>query len=96
MSKEDFAQIQSFSRKSGKREGLGLGLSIVNGIVQAHGGTITFQRRLAGGLTVIVALPKAAATEAADASNKAAAPGAGTEEPIPQATQLQHESNKEQ
>ena len=96
MSKEDFAQIQSFSRKSGKREGLGLGLSIVNGIVQAHGGTMTFQRRLAGGLTVIVALPKATATEAADASNKAAAPGAGTEEPIPQATQLQHEPNKEQ
>ena len=35
-----------------KPEGLGLGLSIVRGIADSHGATLTFERRPSGGLTV--------------------------------------------
>jgi signal transduction histidine kinase len=39
------------------RGGLGLGLSIVNAIVQSHGGTITARARRDGGLDIEVRLP---------------------------------------
>lgn len=44
---------------SGSRNGLGLGLAIVNTIVEAHRGHIDFQPRDAGGLTVTIRLPVA-------------------------------------
>ena len=44
---------------SGSRNGLGLGLAIVNTIVEAHRGHIDFQPREAGGLTVTIRLPVA-------------------------------------
>jgi two-component system sensor histidine kinase VanS len=37
--------------------GVGLGLAIVNSIIQAHGGTLTVAPRPAGGLRVTVELP---------------------------------------
>ncbi|TDB96596.1 HAMP domain-containing sensor histidine kinase [Actinomadura sp. 7K534] len=42
-------------------KGVGLGLSIVQSIVQAHGGTITAVPRPAGGLSVTIALPRSPA-----------------------------------
>lgn len=45
-------------RKSG---GAGLGLSICRSIVEAHGGTISARRSPAGGLEVVVTLPREAA-----------------------------------
>jgi two-component system sensor histidine kinase VanS len=41
--------------------GVGLGLAIVKSIVQAHGGTLTLNPRVAGGLRVTVQLPAAPA-----------------------------------
>jgi signal transduction histidine kinase len=51
--------------------GAGLGLSIVAAIAEAHGGSLDLRARADGGLRVTVALPRAAASGAADA----AAPG---------------------
>jgi two-component system sensor histidine kinase VanS len=39
--------------------GVGLGLAIVNSIIQAHDGTLTLTPRAAGGLCVTVQLPAA-------------------------------------
>jgi len=43
---------------STKKESIGLGLSIVKGIVDAHGGTIAHQRPAAGGAAFIMTVPK--------------------------------------
>ncbi len=43
-----------------KSDGVGLGLSIVHAIVEAHGGDLTFGRSPLGGARVTVALPRAA------------------------------------
>ncbi len=40
-----------------EHEGVGLGLAIVDGITQAHGGTLTLRPRAAGGLCATVHLP---------------------------------------
>lgn len=51
-----FRADRSRSRETG---GSGLGLSIVNGIVTAHGGTVRAERSTLGGLRVSVRLPRA-------------------------------------
>ena len=38
-------------------EGLGLGLSLVNSIIEAQGGRIKFTHREVGGLSVTLSLP---------------------------------------
>ena len=48
---EKFSRLQSLMQ-SVKPEGLGLGLSIVRGIADSHGATLTFARPPSGGLTV--------------------------------------------
>jgi C4-dicarboxylate-specific signal transduction histidine kinase len=42
-----------------RKEGLGLGLSIVREIVADHGGTVRFRNHQAGGFEVRLALPAA-------------------------------------
>jgi signal transduction histidine kinase len=55
------ALFEPFRRLDGDRivtaKGAGLGLSIVQSIVRAHGGTVTAVPREEGGLTVTVTLP---------------------------------------
>lgn len=55
---EELAQL-SLPVFSTKSDGLGLGLSIVKGIIENHGGRIVFSRNTAGGLTAEVRLPLA-------------------------------------
>jgi signal transduction histidine kinase/ActR/RegA family two-component response regulator len=57
-------------------EGMGLGLSICHGIVQALGGTITVEARPSGGTLFRVSLPAAAPHEEAPGAARAAAAGA--------------------
>ena len=45
--------------KSSKAEGLGLGLSIVKRIMEAHGGSLRFERTDRPGLTAVLKLPAA-------------------------------------
>lgn len=57
--KSIFDQFQrSKSDKSRKTKGWGIGLSLVRGIVEAHGGTVTVKSDEASGTTFIVDLPK--------------------------------------
>jgi two-component system sensor histidine kinase VanS len=51
--------------------GVGLGLTIVKSIVQAHGGTLTLASRAAGGLSITVQIP--AAPQSAPSSRSSAA-----------------------
>jgi signal transduction histidine kinase len=48
-----------------KPQGLGLGLSISAGIVEAHGGRLAVQRTPGGGATFLFSLPAAASSSAA-------------------------------
>jgi hypothetical protein len=56
--------VQPFRRlgvdRTGSRNSTGLGLSIVEAIATAHGGTLTLRARPDGGLTASVDLPLAA------------------------------------
>ncbi|MEV4370380.1 ATP-binding protein [Nonomuraea sp. NPDC049637] len=58
--------LQPFQRLAGGRravgDGLGLGLSIVAAVVQAHHGTLEVVARPQGGLEVTVRCPSAAGT----------------------------------
>lgn len=57
--------FQPFVQRQGaeaERRGLGLGLSIVQAIVHAHGGTLSARARRDGGLAIEVRLPGSAAT----------------------------------
>jgi two-component system, LuxR family, sensor kinase FixL len=42
-----------------RREGLGMGLAITRSIVEAHGGTVTFENKMSGGATFRFRLPEA-------------------------------------
>jgi signal transduction histidine kinase len=53
---ERFVRLDSDRSRDGG--GAGLGLSIVAGVVAAHGGTITIDERPGGGTKMIVALPQ--------------------------------------
>jgi signal transduction histidine kinase len=65
---EDAAQLtEPFRRLDRSVDGLGLGLSIVRSVVEAHGGSTTVSARLEGGLTVLVELPAQARAPAARA-----------------------------
>jgi two-component system sensor histidine kinase KdpD len=46
-----------FRAPGGRRGGLGLGLSITRGLVEAHGGTIQAENRTRGGITFTIRLP---------------------------------------
>ena len=59
--------IEPFRRLDRSVDGLGLGLSIVQSVVDAHGGTATVTARPEGGLTVLVQLPAQARAPAARA-----------------------------
>jgi two-component system sensor histidine kinase KdpD len=51
-----------------KAGGIGLGLSICKGIVEAHGGTIGARNRAGGGLCMEIRLPRTVGTENHDVS----------------------------
>jgi two-component system sensor histidine kinase KdpD len=52
--------FDKFYRAPGaRRGGVGLGLSITRGLVEAHGGTITAENRTRGGISFIIRLPLA-------------------------------------
>jgi two-component system sensor histidine kinase KdpD len=59
LSAEDLARaFDKFHRVNrSSTTGLGLGLSICKGLVEAHGGAISAQNRRSGGLRVTIQLP---------------------------------------
>ncbi|MDP9134914.1 MAG: ATP-binding protein, partial [Actinomycetota bacterium] len=56
---EPFVRLEE--SRSGETGGIGLGLAIARSIVRAHGGDIRLSNRAAGGLSVTLSLPFAAA-----------------------------------
>ena len=54
------------SERTGSKNGVGLGLAIVNAITTAHRGTLNIATRPQGGLTVIVELPRTADSAAGE------------------------------
>jgi signal transduction histidine kinase len=69
--------LQPFQRlgtdRTGHRHGLGLGLSIVKAIADAHGANLTIRPQLSGGLRAEVAFPQPATSSAAGAHTQEAA-----------------------
>ncbi|MFC8515032.1 sensor histidine kinase [Streptomyces sp. NPDC057257] len=81
-----------------KRDGLGLGMSIVAAVVTAHGGRVRARTRPTGGLTVEVTLPccertapappvASSASAAAPPASAAVSPGLPAASPVPSAAQ---------
>lgn len=74
--------------KKGGQAGVGLGLYIVKGIVESHGGHVSAQSQLGRGSTFYVSLPKAHPNRTAMASNGAAFLPAAVRGPSPGASEL--------
>jgi signal transduction histidine kinase len=64
------------AERSGRGDGSGLGLSIVQAIVNAHGGSLTIRPRPRGGLTVEVTFPSPAVARPRAIANSVAGTGA--------------------
>jgi signal transduction histidine kinase len=75
--------LQPFQRlgtdRTGHRQGLGLGLSIVRAIADAHGATLTIRPQPSGGLYIEAAFPQPATSSTANAATQ----NAGTASPAP-------------
>lgn len=65
---EDLLRRLADSAPSTKEEGLGLGLSIVRGIVESHAGRLTFERGGTGSLSARVAIPVAKTSQPSGSS----------------------------
>ena len=76
--------LQPFQRlgtdRTGHGQGLGLGLSIVRAIADAHGANLTIRPQPSGGLEVETVFPQPATSSAANAATHSAA---GTASPAP-------------
>jgi signal transduction histidine kinase len=53
--------FEPYRQAHGRRKGTGLGLAVVKGLVEAHGGTVGVQSELTKGTCFTVTLPKAGA-----------------------------------
>ena len=69
--------VQADADINRRYQGTGLGLSVVKGLVQLHGGTLTIASRPGQGTTVSVALPAEGATPATE--RRASGPAIGTD-----------------
>jgi signal transduction histidine kinase len=58
-----FEPFRRMEARTGARDGVGLGLSIVRSVATAHGATVTARSRPAGGLDVSVVIPRAPRAE---------------------------------
>src|SRR5207253_6302987 len=68
-----FVQVDDSTERT--RKGLGIGLALVRDLVKRHGGTVEAQSEgLGKGSTFIVRLPRAAASEAREATSSVAMP----------------------
>lgn len=65
---EDLLRRLAESAPSTKEDGLGLGLSIVRGIVESHAGRLTFERGGTGSLSARVAIPVAKTSQPSESS----------------------------
>ena len=65
---EDLLRRLAESAPSTKEEGLGLGLSIVRGIVESHAGRLTFERGGTGSLSARVAIPVAKTSQPSESA----------------------------
>jgi PAS domain S-box-containing protein len=66
--------FEPFFTTKERGEGTGLGLSVIHGIVVAHGGAIDLRSRVGEGTTVDIYLPVAEVEDAAEVSDEQAAP----------------------
>lgn len=65
---EDLLRRLAESAPSTKEEGLGLGLSIVRGIIESHAGRLTFERGGTGSLSARVAIPVAKTSQPSESA----------------------------